>query len=123
MTKGTTSETLDGINMDFIHNTSKRLLRGQYQFTPAREVLFPKPGKREKRPLKVANPREKIVQKAMELVLNAIYDCTFMEYSHGFRPGKGCHTALKYIEQKFIRVVWFIEADITKCFDTIPHDR
>jgi retron-type reverse transcriptase len=119
MTKGTTPETLDGLSMDFIHKTSRRLLSGQYQFTPAREVTIPKPGS----PLKVANPREKLVQKAMELVLNAIYDCTFMEYSHGFRPGKGCHTALKYIDQKFKGVVWFIEADITKCFDTIPHDQ
>lgn len=123
ITKGTTPETLDGLSMDFIHKTSKRLISGHYQFTPAREVLIPKPGKREKRPLKVANPREKLVQKSMELVLNAIYDCTFMEYSHGFRPGKGCHTALKYIDQKFKGVVWFIEADITKCFDTIPHDQ
>ena len=123
MTKGTTPETLDRLSMDFIHKTSRRLLSGQYQFTPAREVLIPKPGKKEKRPLKVANPREKLVQKAMELVLNAIYDCTFMENSHGFRPGKGIHTALKYIDQKFKGVVWFIEADITKCFDTIPHDQ
>lgn len=107
--------------MDFIRKTSRELLSGRYQFTPAREVLIPKPGKSEKRPLKVANPREKLVQKAMELVLNALYDCTFLEYSHGFRPGKGCHTALKYIDQKFKGVVWFIEADITKCFDTIPH--
>lgn len=109
--------------MDFIRKTSKVLLSGRYQFNPAREVLIPKPGKSEKRPLKVANPREKLVQKAMELVLNAVYDCTFLEYSHGFRPGKGCHTALKYIDQKFKGVVWFIEADITKCFDTIPHDQ
>jgi retron-type reverse transcriptase len=109
--------------MQFIYNTSKILLRGNYKFKPAREVLIPKPGKSEKRPLKVANPREKVVQKAVELVLNAIYDYTFIEYSHGFRPKKGCHTALKYLNQKAQGAVWFIEADITKCFDTIPHQQ
>ncbi len=135
MTKGTTPETLDGStkrcllrkakqrSKDFIYKTSKQLLSGQYKFNPAQEVLIPKPGKVEKRLLKIVNPREKLVQKAMELVLNAVYDYTFQDTSHGFRPGKGCHTALQYIDQKFKGVVWFIEADITKCFDTIPHDR
>lgn len=123
ITRGTNPKTLDGISMDFIHKTSKCLLDGQYKFTPVQEVLIPKPGTSKKLPLKVANPREKLVQKAIELVLRVVYDCTFYNSSHGFRMGKGCHTALKYIDQKFKGVVWFIEADITKCFDTIPHSQ
>jgi retron-type reverse transcriptase len=59
----------------------------------------------------------------MELVLQALYECTFKEYSHGFRPSKGCHTALKYIDRQFKEVRWFIEADIARCFDKIPHKK
>lgn len=58
----------------------------------------------------------------MELVLSAVYDCTFMSTSHGFRPGKSRHTALKVITQKSKNVAWWIQADITKCFDSMPHD-
>lgn len=72
MTKGSSSETQDRISMDFIRKTSSELLSGRYEFTPAQEVLIPKPEKSEKQPLKVANPHKKLVQKAMELVLNAL---------------------------------------------------
>jgi hypothetical protein len=61
------------------------------------------------------------VQKAMELTLNRVYNCVFLETSHGFRPNKSCHIALKSIDEKAKGVAWFIEADITKCFDSIPH--
>lgn len=121
MTPGTSKETLYGLDMNFIHKTARKLLSGTYNFSPARRVEIPKPGKSEKRPLKIANPREKVVQKAMELTLNRVYDCVFLETSHGFRPNKSCHTALKSIDVKAKGVAWFIEADITKCFDSIPH--
>jgi hypothetical protein len=67
--------------------------------------------------LKIANPQEKVVQKAMELTLHRVYNCVFLETSHGFRPNKSCHTALKSIDVKAKGVAWFIEADITKFFD------
>jgi retron-type reverse transcriptase len=62
-----------------------------------------------------------IVQKAMQLTLQAIFEPSFLDCSHGFRPNKGCHTALKTIKPNFKGINWVIEADIEKCFDNIDH--
>jgi len=129
--KGTTPETLDGIELSYLENISKKIRSGKFKFNlcqnlcqnPARRIWISKPGKTEKRPLGIASPREKIVQKAMELVLNSIYEPSFLNYSHGFRPSRSCHSALKFIDTQFKGAKWFIEADITKCFDSISHKR
>jgi len=84
--------------------------------------MIPKPGKPELRLLGVVNPRDKIIQKALLLVLEAIFEPTFLDVSHGFRPNKGTHTALKMVHQKFKNVPWIIEGDISKCFDSIRHN-
>jgi len=76
----------------------------------------------EKRPLAIASPREKVVQKAIELVLSSIYEPSFLNYSHGFRPGRNTHSALRMVDAQCKGATWFIEVDITKCFDTISHD-
>jgi retron-type reverse transcriptase len=121
MTRGATDETLDGISLEYLQKISKELRRGTYEFTAARRIYIPKPGKTEKRPLTIASPRQKVIQKAMELVLSIIYDPLFLPSSHGFRPQKSTHSALKMIENQFKGADWFIEADITKCFDSIDH--
>ena len=135
MTPGSTEITLDGINLDWFTNLSKELLAGRFQFAPARRKLIPKPGKTTKRPLGIASrsskmnnrstlltsPRDKIVQKAIQLVFEAIYEPSFSDNSHGFRPGRGTHSALKQAKNFFQGVHWVIEADISKCFDTIDH--
>lgn len=72
MSKGTDDTTLDGINLKWFDKTAASLLTGKYQFSPARRVMIPKPGKSEKRPLSVANPRDKVIQKAMTVMLEAI---------------------------------------------------
>jgi retron-type reverse transcriptase len=100
-TPGVDAQTLDGINLNWIQNTSKLLLAGKYKFKAARRVYIPKKGKNKKRPLTISSPRDKLVQQAMYLVLNAIYEPSFLESSHGSRPGKGNHTALKSIKLKF----------------------
>lgn len=123
MTPGITQETLDGISLSYLFQLSKEIRSGKFQFTPARRIWIPKPGKTEKRPLGIASPREKIVQKAIELVLSSIYEPVFLETSHGFRPNKSTHSALQMIDIRFKGAVWFIEADITKCFDCIYHER
>lgn len=123
MTPGSTPETLDGIQAEYIQSISKKIRAGKYSFSPARQVWIPKPGKPEKRPLLIAPPREKIVQKAIELVLSTIYEPDFLPTSHGFRPNKSTHSALKMADVQFKGAVWFIEADITKCFDSIQHER
>jgi group II intron reverse transcriptase/maturase len=123
MTKGPTSETLDGIDRTFLLKTATKLKEGKFKFSPSRRIWIPKPGKKEKRPLAIASPREKVVQKAMELVLSAIYEPSFLDNSHGFRPNRSPHSALKMIDETFKGVVWFIEADVTKCFDSFNHDK
>lgn len=127
MTRGLNKETLDDISIEYFQHISKELLSGKFRFTAARRIYIPKPGKEEKRLPSflraIAYPREKVVQKAMELVLNIIYDPMFLPTSHGFRPQKSAHTALKMIDEKFKGAAWFIKADITKCFDTIEHTK
>jgi len=122
MTPGVNSETLDGISNEYLVKVSEKLKRGQFKFSPARRIWIPKPGKVEKRPLAIASPREKVVQKAIELVLSSIYEPSFLNYSHGFRPGRNTHSALRMVDAQCKGATWFIEVDITKCFDTISHD-
>lgn len=121
ISRGSGVETLDGISVDFRDKISKELLAGKFKFSPARRTYIPTPGKSEKRPLRITSPREKVVQKAVQRVLEIIYEPRFKDTSHGFRPGKGTHTALKDVYLKMKAPVWFREADISECFDSISH--
>ena len=120
-TPGVDAQTLDGIDLNWVQSTSKLLLAGKYKFKAARRVYIPKKGTNKKRPLYISSPRDKVVQQAMFLALNAIYEPSFLEVSHGARPGRGTHTALKSIKFKFIGVKWCIEADIDSNFPSISH--
>jgi retron-type reverse transcriptase len=75
------------------------------------------------RPLTIAPPRDKIVQEVMRMILEAIFEPTFSEDSHGFRPNRGCHTALRKIKTQFGSASFIIEGDISKCFDSFDHAR
>lgn len=121
MTKGPTETTLDGTNLAKMLKVSNLLKAGKYSFGPGRRVWIPKPGKKVKRPLGIRSPQEKIIQKALQLVLEAIYEPSFLECSHGFRPSRGTHTCMKILDQKFQGASWVIEADISQCFDRIDH--
>jgi len=122
--KGVNNETLDGINLKTLQKISEDTLSGAIKFSPVRRVLIPKPGKSVLRPLGVSSSREKIVQKAIDLVLTAIFEETFLDCSHGSRPNRSCHSALKHLQLKVGNVStysWVIEGDIKGCFDNIPH--
>lgn len=121
MSKGSTKETLDGLTFEWFENLSKEIKTGKLTFTPARRVLIPKPGKSEKRPLGVGAPREKIVQKGLQSILEAIYEPIFLDCSHGFRPDRSTHSALRPLYLKAHHHSWVIQGDISKCFDKIPH--
>ena len=123
MTPGTCPETLDGISLEWIKTIQEQLKSGTYKTQPARRVWIPKPGKREKRPLGIASPREKVVQKAMQIVLEQAYEPTFLNSSHGFRPNRNCHSALQKIYLTFSGAQYIIEADISQCFDRISHKK
>lgn len=123
MTRGLDPTTLDGISKDYLLRVQKLLKDGKFKFKPARRIQIPKPGKSETRPLTIASPREKIIQKAIQLALEPLYEKDFLEYSHGFRPNRGTRTAIQYVDAKFQSTHFIIEADFSKAFDTIPHDK
>lgn len=124
LTRGVEHSTLDGMSLRYIEKVSREILSGTYRFSPTRVVEIPKPGKQELRPLGISNPRQKIVQAAIEMTLSAIFEPEFIECSHGFRPGRGTHSALKHLQigaGNLSGYTWAIEGDIKGCFDNIPH--
>lgn len=122
MAPGITPTTLDGISEEVLEEIIESLKNGTFKFLPGRRVYIPKASGGE-RPLTIAPPRDKLVQECIRMVLEAIYEPSFNECSHGFRPNRSCHSALRRLRQKFVMVKWFIEGDISKCFDNIDHQK
>jgi group II intron reverse transcriptase/maturase len=123
--KGVSDTTLDGINLKNLQKISQDTLSGTIKFSPVRRVFIPKANKNVLRPLGISSPREKIVQKAIEMVLVAIFEEIFLDCNHGFRPSRSCHTALKHLQLKIGNAStysWVIKGDIEGCFDNIHHN-
>jgi group II intron reverse transcriptase/maturase len=121
MTPGVNGETLDGYSMDVIEKYITLLRQEKYQPTPVRRVYIPK--EKGYRPLGVPSPQDKIIQECIRLILDAIYEPQFHDNSHGFRPGRSCHTALESLRRNWVGAKWAIKADITACFEQIDHNR
>lgn len=120
LTPGTEDDTADGMSMKRIHNIIEKLRQERFRFRPVRRIRIPKKSGGT-RPLGVPNFSEKLVQEAIRLLLEAYYEPRFRDSSHGFRPERGCHTALARVDEKFKGTTWFIEGDIRGCFDEIDH--
>lgn len=121
MTQGITSETVDGMSQVKIDRLIEDLRHERFRWTPVRRVYIAKRNGRQ-RPLGIPTWKDKLLQEVMRSILEAYYEPQLSELSHGFRPGRGCHTALTEIQQVWTGTRWFIEGDISKYFDTINHD-
>lgn len=121
LTPGTEDDTADGMNIERIRRIIEQLRSEQFRFHPARRIHMPKKSGGT-RPLGLPNFSDKLVQEVLRLILEAYYEPRFHDSSHGFRPGRGCHTALKRLTEKFQGAAWFIEGDVRGCFDNIDHD-
>ena len=121
MTPGTTPETVDGMSMQKIDQVIDDLRHERYRWTAVRRVYIPKKnGKR--RPLGMPTWTDKLLQEVIRLILEAYYEPQMSDHSHGFRPERGCHTALQEIQTNWTGTRWFIEGDIASYFDTINHE-
>jgi retron-type reverse transcriptase len=115
-TPGSTPETVDGMNLAKIDAIIEALRFERYRWTPVRRTHLPK-GNGKTRPLGIPTWSDKLLQEVVRLLLEAYYEPQFSEHSHGFRPGRGCHTALREIYRQWPGTAWLIEGDIAKCFD------
>jgi retron-type reverse transcriptase len=121
MTPGATGETADGMSMGKIGRIIDAMRHERYRFAPVRRVYIPKKnGKR--RPLGLPTWSDKLVGEVIRLLLEAYYEPQFSGRSHGFRPGRGCHTALTEMANTWTGTTWFIEADVSDCFGSLDHD-
>lgn len=100
MTPGLNPSTLDRFSEVIINELIDDLRTEKFQFKPARRMYIPK-SNGGKRPLTIASPKDKIILEAMRIILDIIFDPIFEENSHGFRNYRGCHTALKMVEERF----------------------
>lgn len=123
---------IDGVNKEVYGKNLKenitdllaRMKRMAYRPGPVRQVLIPKEGKPgATRPLGISNLEDKIIQKMTQKILEAIYEPIFLDCSHGFRPNRGCHTAIKdlmnYLYLNEIQTI--IDIDLKNFFGTIDH--
>lgn len=121
ITKGVTDETVDAMSLEKIDEIIQMLRSERYKWHPAKRVyILKRNGK--KRPLGLPVWSDKLLAEVVRLILNAYYDGQFSEHSHGFREGRGCHTAFQEIYHTWDGVTWIIEGDISDCFGSLDHD-
>ena len=102
----------------------ERAKSGTYQAPPVRRTYIPKAGSAtEKRPLGIPTFEDKVLQRAVAMVLSAVYEQDFLDCSYGFRPERSAHQALQNLWEKTMatRGGWIVEVDIRKFFDAIDH--
>lgn len=119
-TRGVDDDTADGFSENKINQIIEALENGTYEPKPVRRTYIKKKNGKM-RPLGLPAFTDKLVQDIIRMVLQAIYEPVFSDYSHGFRPGRSCHTALTQIKHEFVGARWFVEGDIKGCFDNIDH--
>ena len=119
-TKGVNDDTADSFSEDKVNKIIEVLRNGTYKPKPVRRTYIKKKNGKQ-RPLGLPTFTDKLIQDVIRMILQAIYEPIFSNYSHGFRPGRSCHTALAQLKHEFIGAKWFVEGDIKGCFDNIDH--
>ena len=98
------------------------LRAGAYRPLPARRVFIPKPGTDERRPLSIPSVRDRVVQAAVKIVLEPVFEADFLSCSFGFRPKRSAHDGLQVLlDESFRGNQWVVETDVADCFGSIPH--
>ena len=120
-TPGVDKQTLHGIDLAWVDKTIAAMKDRSFQFKPIHRKLIPKPNGKM-RPLGIPTPKDKVVQQAMRLLLEPLFEPEFLDCSYGFRPGRSAHDALKRIRQ-WTGATWIIQGDIKGCFDNINHEK
>lgn len=121
MTPGPDGETVDGMSMGKIGRIIDAMRHERYRFKHARRTYIPKKNGKL-RPLGLPSWSDKLVGEVIRLLLEAYYEPTFSDLSHGYRPNRGCHTALSEITNNWTGTTWFIEGDIADCFGSLDHE-
>lgn len=122
MTPGADGETIDGMSLGKIGRIIDAVRHERYRFSPARRVWIPKKSGKKMRPLGLPSWADKLLGTVVRLLLEAYYEPRFSARSHGFRPGRGCHTALTEVANQWPGTTWFIEGDIADCFGSLDHE-
>ena len=121
MTRGATRDTVDGMSRLKIDCLIDELRHERFRWTPVRRVHIPKKNGKL-RPLGLPTWTDKLLQEVMRSILDAYFEPQFLDHSHGFRPHRGCHTALSSVQRDWTGTKWFIEGDVKGCFDNISHE-
>ncbi|WP_329057857.1 group II intron reverse transcriptase/maturase [Amycolatopsis sp. NBC_01480] len=122
---GTTLADVEEYGIDrLLDEVAEDLRKGRWRPLPARRVLIPKPGTGERRPLSIPSVRDRVVQAALKIVLEPIFEADFLPCSFGFRPRRSAHDALQVlIDESWQGKRWLVETDIAECFSAIPHEK
>ena len=121
MTPGVDGQTFDAMSIERIGRLIAALRDESYHPNPAKRTYIPKKNGKM-RPLGIPSVDDRLVQEVVRMLLESIYESSFEDTSHGFRPDKSCHTALRQVQNRFTRCKWFVEGDIKAFFDNIDHN-
>nr|YP_009710751.1 group II intron reverse transcriptase/maturase [Amanita thiersii]QFZ98699.1 group II intron reverse transcriptase/maturase [Amanita thiersii] len=121
-TPGPDEDIIDSLTKQRILEIREAVLKNEFSWKGVREITIPKPGKPGKlRPLGIPSINDRLVQEVIRTIIEPIYELDFHNQSYGFRPNRGCHTALKWMNTNMKDSIWFIEGDIKSYFPSIDH--